>query len=202
MPFDPATVALDFLRRATLHAGKSIFRPVEVEVYYTSPDHPDPFTHRTALQKLPKRWYFHRQGASYRGGSFKGLDMTLGDGNGEGGLLLRGITTAEGTRIDGPCKLVEHLLQAAGYLSVAEFDAAIGTREVDDTDSPLHLRWQEKARDLEILATARVGLTLKRATADSAHRDFIGRRYRWIVDPARCTKGRDRIRAALLEEKN
>src|SRR5579859_507484 len=89
-------------------------RLVEIEVYYHGEAHPDPFTHRDPLQKENGRWYFHRTRGTYRGGSFKGIDLTFGDGKAFGGVLIRSIETASGTLIDGPSLCVDHLLAKTG----------------------------------------------------------------------------------------
>ncbi|KAJ3343705.1 hypothetical protein HDU93_006617 [Gonapodya sp. JEL0774] len=60
---------------STLH----LFRLAELEFYWNHPtDHPDPFSHKNPDQALPMRWYFHKQGRSFRGGTWKGLDITFG----------------------------------------------------------------------------------------------------------------------------
>jgi hypothetical protein len=53
-------------------------RFTEVEMYYYGEPHPDPFTHRDPIQKYTGLWYFHRTAGVYRGGSFKGVDLTFG----------------------------------------------------------------------------------------------------------------------------
>jgi len=39
----------------------------------------DPFTHKDPLQQTCGQWYFHKIGAQYKGGTYKGLDLTFGD---------------------------------------------------------------------------------------------------------------------------
>jgi hypothetical protein len=53
-------------------------RFVEIEFYYTDAIHADPFTHKDPLQKTNGQWYFHKIGAQYKGGTYKGLDVTCG----------------------------------------------------------------------------------------------------------------------------
>jgi hypothetical protein len=82
-------------------------------------------------------WYFHRQnGKAYKGGTYKGLDITIGEigspsivdttttttttsttkrqtsrGGGAGGLLIRSIMNiATGEIIQGPCRVMNELL--------------------------------------------------------------------------------------------
>src|SRR3954470_22893409 len=75
-----ASLADRLLNRCRLTVGGEPHRFVEVEFYYCGEGHPDPFTHRDPLQKECGRWYFHRTRGEYRGGSFKGVDLTFGDG--------------------------------------------------------------------------------------------------------------------------
>lgn len=65
--------AESMLRQARLHCNSHTYRLMEVEVYFTSTDHPDPFTHGDALQTHPDIWYFHRKGETYIENSFKNL---------------------------------------------------------------------------------------------------------------------------------
>ncbi len=38
----------------------------------------DPFSHCDAMQQTCAQWYFHKTGGKYRGGTYKGLDVTFG----------------------------------------------------------------------------------------------------------------------------
>ena len=58
----------------------------EIEFYLHGDDHPDPFVHRDPMQRSFGRWYFHRVGENYRGGTFKGLDITFGSDGYYGGF--------------------------------------------------------------------------------------------------------------------
>jgi hypothetical protein len=145
-----------------LVSGKP-YRFAELEAYYHGPAHPDPFGHRDPLQREPGRWYFHRTGGRYRGGTFKGLDLTLGDGSAYLGVLIRSIVAPDGTFITGPCRTVDHLLADTGTKSVAALDGQINARPVWDTSSPLAVRDSPIAREAVVYTSARVGLSLKRA---------------------------------------
>ncbi len=166
-------------------------RFLEVEVYYTHPEeHPDPFTHKETLQLECGRWYFHRTGGEYRGGSFKGLDLSFGDGTAFAGMLLRGIETAEGEVIDGPSLLVDRLLDATGASGPAELDQQIAGRPAWDPDSPLVLSWEPSLPRRSVLSCARVGLSLKRYKQAANPPKFIMRAYRFLSQPTRTKKGK------------
>lgn len=151
------------LNRCDLLVGGAPHRIVELEVYYHSDAHPDPFIHGDALQKTCGRWYFHRNSGEYRGGSFKGLDLSFGPEGLVGGLLIRTLAAPDGAVINGCSLCVDHLLAQTGYAHVRDLDAALGERLVWEDGGPLQLVLAQPPREAPILATARVGLTLKRA---------------------------------------
>ena len=177
------------LNQVLLRAGDAALRPVEVEAYYTGPGHADPFAHADPVQAGCRVWYFHRRGGSYRGGSFKGLDLVFGPPAGRGGLLLRALERDDGAVIDGPSLCVDHLLACTGHTAVADLDAAIAGRDAWDPRSPLHLAPADLARR-EPLATPRVGLTLKRVAEHPSMPAFLDRHYRWLTRPRAIKKGR------------
>jgi hypothetical protein len=205
-PDDPGEDAIDawfgrigrrLLTGARLVVADQAYRFVEVEFYYHADGHPDPFTHRDPLQQACGRWYFHRTRGTYRGGSFKGLDLTFGDGRAFGGVLIRGLEAPDGKLIDGPCLCVDHLLVRTRKGDVAALDAAIAGRGAWDPESPLYLRWEETAEEREVYRSARVGLSLKRGVASPEPPRFVLRPYRFLIEPARTAKGKALLVLAL-----
>lgn len=126
-PADPSDAFHHAARQLLLHTELLVAglpcRLQEIEFYWFATQHPDPFCHCHPLQRLHGRWYFHRVGSAYRGGSFKGLDLTFSDGQGYGGILLRGLLLPDGSVISGPSRLVDFLLEATGFPNVAQLDA-------------------------------------------------------------------------------
>ncbi|KAF8165922.1 hypothetical protein B0H34DRAFT_255831 [Crassisporium funariophilum] len=137
------------------------FEIMEAEFYLQIGDiHEDPFTHGTEEQKVSGRWYFHRAPrksmdsrrsltslTGYRGGSRKGMDLTIGGPtpaviskhfsppaaasitatNSEelllrGGILLRSLRQLgpNGKIISGPSLLVDHILNISGASSIQD----------------------------------------------------------------------------------
>src|SRR5947209_1578323 len=84
-------IAQRLLNGTILMVGGERHRFTEIEFYYHGGKHLDVFTHRDPIQKECGRWYFHRTRGTYRGGSFKGLDLTFGGPDAFGGVLIRGI---------------------------------------------------------------------------------------------------------------
>eukprot|EP00842_Homolaphlyctis_polyrhiza_P003978 jgi/Hompol1/4581/HPOL_003730-RA len=79
------------------------FKLVEVELYlHHAVHHPDVFAHRHPEQLQYGRWYFHKLGNSFRGGTWKGLDLALGrpspeSGDTHCGVLIRSIKPCDGS---------------------------------------------------------------------------------------------------------
>lgn len=111
--------------------GDHFLRPVEVELYLHNSEHPDPYVHRDEEQLTNMSWYFHRfKNGTYKAGTFKGLDLTLGDGKSTYcGILIRSIavTAADGSTsiIEGPCKTVDYIL---GLYEVKSIQELVGSQ--------------------------------------------------------------------------
>lgn len=176
---------------------RSKFRIREIEFYYyDSQSHPDPFTHKDEHQEIPGRWYFHRQnGKSYKGGTYKGLDITFGSSiNGVfGGILIRSIQYGD-TLIEGPCKVVDFILKTTGSKTIekllekfeedTELPKKVTNYENSDNESPLYLCEIEESnlKEKPIYKAPRVGLSLKKSIK---YRDlyvmFIMKPYRYMT---------------------
>jgi hypothetical protein len=189
-------IAEVLLRRTVLDVAGEPHELSEIEFYLHGEGHPDPFTHGQALQRSSGRWYFHKSGESYRGGTYKGLDITFGPPDVFGGILLRSLLTPDGQLINGSSLCVEHLLVRTGHRDVASLAGAIGERNVAARDSPLRLRAVPE-RAQTIYYTSRVGLTLKRVAEHPEMPDYIVRPYRALTQPRRIEKGRVQLIIAL-----
>jgi hypothetical protein len=104
--------------------GKS-YSIIEIEFYLHNPEHPDPYVHCLPEQLLPGYVYFHRTGINgkFRGGTFKGMDLTLGNLiDSHCGILIRTIYCLNtGNVVEGPCKVVNTLLEDFCCSSIEEF---------------------------------------------------------------------------------
>ncbi len=196
-PDNPSTLEASFtpiaqrlLNGATLVVGQQAHRLVEIEFYYWSAAHADPFTHRNPIQFQIGHWYFHRTGGTYRGGSFKGLDLTFGDRTTSGGILIRGLETPGGALIDGPSLCVDYLLDATRVESVAELDRAIAGRLAWEDDNPLLLRQTDTFDERPLMRSPRVGLLLKKNGCQTESLRFVMRPYRYLTEPRRTKKGK------------
>lgn len=192
-------IADTLLNRSVLRIAGKPHRLAEVEVYYHGPGHADVFAHRDPVQLHAGRWYFHKTRGTYRGGSFKGLDLAFGDGTAHGGVLFRGLEAPDGNFVDGPSLLVDHILKTSGFATIAELDAVIDNRLAWDDSQPLVLVPADSPIDRPILKTARVGLSLKHRKpkpADPAL-SFVLRPYRYLTEPRRTAKGKPHMVLSL-----
>ena len=98
------------------------YRITEIEFYINSENHKDPYVHQQAEQKTCGNWYFHRySNGTYKNGTWKGFDLTLGNESTYFGVLIRGIYSDESGHIEGPCRVVNHILKCYECESIDEF---------------------------------------------------------------------------------
>ena len=190
-------VAAQLLNGAELRVAGQSLRPADVELYLHSAGHADPFAHRNPLQLRCGYWYFHRTHGGLRGGTYKGMDLTYGNGTACGGVLIRSLVRPDGTVIDGPSLCVDHLLALTGHRTVAELDRAVAGRLAWDTDNPLSLIRVDNHEPHDILRTPRVGLTLLRAKQLGAMPRYLMRPYRFVGEPRKVAKGKPHMVLAL-----
>jgi hypothetical protein len=185
-----SAIATHLLNGVRLMVGTAAHRLTELEFYYHTEGHLDPFAHRDPIQRDCGRWYFHRSHGVYRNGSFKGLDVTFGGVDSFAGILIRSLETPEGKLVDGPSLCVDYLLAKTGFASVASLDQAITGRLAWDTTSPLALEWLSPSVERPTYRSARVGLSLRRAASYPDMIRFLVRPYRYLTEPRRIRKGK------------
>ena len=174
------------LNDTTLSVMGRAHRLIEVEFYLHCHQHPDPFTHKDAMQRSCGQWYLHRKGRSFRGGSFKGLDLTFGDGRSYGGMLVRSLQTPSGELVTGPSLCVDYLLEKLATTSVAALDEKLRTN-----GEMLALRPEGACEKSCILSSPRIGLSLKTATrSESPLIPYVMKPYRYVVRAREITKGK------------
>ena len=116
--------------RQSSSAPTKYFRVAEIEFYLNEyQNHKDTFTHGDPIQKQTAKWYFHKFGSTYKAGTYKGLDVSIGKGEGvaAGGILLRSLMpitlhesagaemrftngTDKSSFVEGPCNCVNRIL--------------------------------------------------------------------------------------------
>ena len=187
------------LRDLVLVAGNERFRIREIEFYLNSAIHPDPFVHCDERQLTSGRWYFHSRGGNFRGGTFKGVDITFGGQEEHGGLLIRSIESEARGLINGVCLCAEAMLASTEPDTIAELHALVSTMHVWDPLSPLRL--EATARDNSALfSSMRVGLSLKRADEHPKMLKRLASSYRFLNAPKAIKKGRMEFALSLLNQ--
>jgi len=95
-------IANDLLNNWILKVGNALYRITEIEFYYSGNSHKDSYIHGHELQQQKGKWYFHGSG----------IDITFGDGNTYGGILIRAIykiNKGEEIYFYGPLNCVQEL---------------------------------------------------------------------------------------------
>jgi hypothetical protein len=188
-------VASDLMCRWDLWIGEHCHRILELEAYVHSPMHADPYTHGDEGQRSCGVWYFHRQGTTFKSGSFKGLDLACGDSatRTSAGLLIRSVIEeqASGTPelTEGPCLVVDRILRLCGQPSIQAFVAGRTAAELPaSTTGGLCLRPSAVPRADRVWTAPRVGLVLRSEQEAKTHStgrpvDFVVRPYRFSTAP-------------------
>lgn len=173
----------------------------EIEFYVNHPNHPDTYTHSDEDQKRASCWYFHKIGKTFRGGTYKGLDVSIGGKNYYGGMLIRSLFDRNtGGIIEGSCLCVDYIIKLvkAKHPKLGEIKDIVAdsnySEDVLDKNSIIHL---EKAGPSDVkykyYKGPRVGLSAK-------YPKYLNKLYRYVVLPAKIKKGKDTLIKALLEQ--
>lgn len=187
--------------------GSKQFQLAEIEFYYCSPAHNDVFAHQDPMQKEFGVWYFHRAGPgkAYKEGTYKGLDLAIGNGTAHCGVLIRSLRKADGSVVQGSCLCVNEILSAAGQKSVSELANALAASSrlgfaASDAAHPLRLVAAAKPRKERVDTSCRVGLTLKKKDHRQERLAFIGALYRFTTASDVIRKGAPQQVAALKHQ--
>ena len=174
-------VADYLLKKCLLNIDDRIYLLSEIEFYYHSDIHPDPYVHRHPNQLETGLWYFHKVGQ----------DMTFGSEGSYGGILIRGIASSEKLNegefpddeldfTDGP---------------VRTFDELFNKELALDAAHSFHVKLSEKSvipEKQKIYSFPRVGLYPQGREHDE---EYFFKRYRFLSHPW-MTKA-DRLRWAI-----
>ncbi|KAG0074014.1 hypothetical protein BGZ93_001828 [Podila epicladia] len=179
---------------------KHYYRLVEIEFYLNGGKHPDVFTHSDKDQKTCGEWYFHKMNGSYKGGSYKGLDITFGrHGTCFGGILIRGIQLSNDPTakiIEGPCLVVDQVLKHTNSKMIINLvDNASFSKSIFSETSLLRIVPTKQKIIRLLIKSPRVGLTLKKTGKERV--DYLMREYRYLNIPEQHSKGKPYIILAL-----
>jgi hypothetical protein len=171
------------------------YRLYEIEFYYYSDIHSDPFVHRHQQQLTKGRWYFHKKGALYRQGIYRGVDLTFGDEGAKsyGGILIRGIVDPDDQKayVYGPAKCIDHFRELID-IPIEEADDRVATKQ----ECPQLYLEEKEWPDEPVISGPRVGLTVRPAEHLSGM--FRYAHYRYIIYPRLPHKGKEALIAPGL----
>lgn len=173
-------IANTLLNKSTLCIADKEFRICEIEFYLKNDEHNDVYTHADEDQKSVGKWYFHKRGGAYKGGTFKGLDLTFGKDS-YGGVLIRSIQNNQTNKIiEGPCRVVNQILSLTNNLAIKDL-VPFNAPQLDalDPTSPLYVKSSALKDKEEIFTGPRVGLTLRYTTED--RKDYLMKPYRYLI---------------------
>lgn len=118
-------IADALLNKSILMINHKKYRIVEIEFYLKNKYHKDKYVHCNPEQLLYGTYYFHKFGnGTYKAGTFKGMDITLGDISTSTyfGILIRSIKDlTENLVIEGPCNVVNRILLEYHCANIEEF---------------------------------------------------------------------------------
>jgi hypothetical protein len=161
------------------------YRIAEIEFYLKHNDHNDEFVHGDPDQQVPYKFYFHKQnGKSYKGGTFKGLDITFKyKKNAYCGILLRSIYDIKKDKfIEGSCNCVTQILKDFNKDKVIDLVNILADEgELPNINCKLLKLTKSNIKKLYVASGPRVGLTLKKDSV--LKRQFIMKNYRFCTFP-------------------
>jgi hypothetical protein len=217
---DFAEISNLLLNRTLLMVNGAAHRICEIEFYLFSSTHEDIYAHRNPDQLEYGYFYFHKHGSGYRGGSYKGMDLTLGmkqipgiapalslrDKQGYNstnelsyiptycGILFRSIYDfGEQRMISGPSLSVDHILQKCGAPNI---QTLTGGQLLSALNAQyLHLQdltVEISFPDVQIHHAPRIGLKAKEAVFHQAY-------YRYGVLTKLIKKEKTKFRALTTD---
>lgn len=165
------------LNKSVLCVGERKFRICEIEMYYRDKDHDDQYVHGDNDQLDFGIFYFHKyKNGSYKSGTYKGMDITLGNNGTYFGILIRSIMDVKTHElIEGPCKSVNAMLAEFKCHDVKEFMSNKPKKlSIFDKKYGLYIEQTNDLKSEEIMCGPRVGLSAK-------YPDFLNKDYRYAI---------------------
>ena len=172
-------IASNLMNDYLLMAGDKSYRICELEFYYSSKSHQDPYIHGHQLQGKMGKWYFHGSG----------LDLTFGTENILASILIRAIYNLDYKKyIYGPLNSVTELLGNLPGIFGGDFSLRL---------EPDYSCKIENKLDTPIEAP-RIGLNVDK----DLYRDYFKKPYRFLVMPKEKHNGKESIITAMEEKKD
>lgn len=181
-------IANQLLNESYLKINNTKYRLIEIEFYLRNHLHPDMYVHANAEQLLTYKYYFHKFGTgTYKAGTFKGMDIVFGDieSNTYFGILIRAIlNTATDVLIEGPCNVVNHILNAYEYNSIADLTKNKSVR-IRKNSNDFILRSTNEFDFENLYRGPRIGL--------SGNKKYVADPYRYCILQKRIKKQKTKL---------
>ena len=187
-----ATIATGLLRSCNLVINGNVYYIRELEFYVNHTNHPDEYTHSGNDQLSCCKWYFHKTGITYKGGTFKGLDITFGL-NGYGGILIRAISNGT-DYIEGSCNVVNKILDLTNYKSIVDLVNSDQFTHDVFAKGIIHIV-DSNTINTPICSSPRVGLSFK-----LVNELYTMRPYRYLSCPGKVKKGKHHLVLELYHQ--
>ncbi len=173
------------LNQTVLVAANKKFRICEIEMYLNSESHPDTYTHSHKDQQSFGKFYFHKYSNNvYKSGTWKGLDIVLGDKSKYFGILIRSMVELDADNkeilnefIEGPCRCVNKILEQFDSNNVSELFAKQfpNQTQIDfETNPQFKLEFSNNLGFEEIYEGPRIGLSDK-------YPEYMNKNYRYAI---------------------
>jgi hypothetical protein len=175
-------IAKSILNKHQIINGDKEFRICEIEFYIMNESHNDEYTHQDEHQMTYGKWYFHRtQAGNYKSGTYKGVDLTLGNADSKThfGVLIRSICSNTGDEhtdklVEGPCKTVNHILELNGCKDVKEFMVDRADPLYARSTKNFHIKRCTRLKKYDVYSGPRIGLSKK-------YPEYKDRSYRYVI---------------------
>lgn len=175
-------VALELLTNCIVITPQSKYSLTEIEFYYYSDIHQDPYVHRNKRQLKFCSWYFHRfkKIDSFLRFSRNGMDITFGDIENSiyGSILIRKIKNIETKEItSGINRVVKELIKDIENKNITLL-ATSENINIFDKNQFLHIDINSEKIDIPVKKTIRTGLTKK---DDLIFKEYYNKSYHYFI---------------------
>lgn len=151
----------DFLmNNCILNIAENRYKIMEIEFYYYDKMHKDTNTHKAEAQKQSNTWYLHqfKESDSFKSGNYKGIDITFGNKESYGGILIRGIKNIKtGDIIAGPSKCVDEIMNKLEISDIKKLAEKIFNKDIVET-KVLNICFSETTNSEILFRSSRYGL--------------------------------------------
>jgi len=182
------------LNQCVLNINGIKYRLTEIEFYYRDNNHMDEYTHKNDEQLEYEKIYFHKMqnGFTYKGGTFKGMDISLGDKINKKyyGVLIRSMYNAEKDEfIEGPCNCVNKLLELHNFINVKDFMNSRNEKLIDLCDANESVKLEACNLQKEIVYYGpRIGLSKDK------YPEYRQKLYRCVIMKNRIKKEKSKLK--------